>query len=73
MVERRVEVPVPATPARCDQIDDGRIHDRDLLDLSDALGAVLEAYGRRPCVRSGLIEYLRQAAVRQQVRKGRIG
>ncbi|MFW3170819.1 hypothetical protein [Geodermatophilus sp. CPCC 206100] len=57
VVERRVEVPVPATPARRDwpglldelarQVDDGRIYDRDLLDLSDALGTVLEAYRRR--------------------------
>jgi hypothetical protein len=83
IVERRVEVPVPATPARRDwpgllaelarQIDDGRIYDRDLLDLSDALGAVLAAYRRRPCVRSGSIEYQRQARTRQQARKGRIG
>ena len=33
------------------QLDDGRIDDRDLADLSVALGAVLEAYTRRPYVR----------------------
>ncbi len=60
VVERQVEValPVPVTPARRDwlrllqelarQIEDGRIYDRDLLDLSDALGTVYEAYRRRP-------------------------
>jgi hypothetical protein len=33
------------------QLDDGRIYDRDLSDLSVALDAVLEAYSRRPHVR----------------------
>ncbi|SFO61694.1 hypothetical protein SAMN05660359_04737 [Geodermatophilus obscurus] len=33
------------------QIDDGRIYDRDLSGLSVALDAVLEAYNRRPYVR----------------------
>ena len=85
VVERRVEVrvPVPVTPARRDwpglldelarQVDDGRIYDRDLLDLSDALGVVLEAYRRRPYVRSGSIDYQRQARARQQARTGRVG
>jgi hypothetical protein len=78
VIERRVEVPVPVTPTRNDwvpllgalagQIDDGRIYDRDLLDLSDALGAVLSAYRRRAHVRSGSIDYQRQARVRQQAR-----
>ncbi len=34
-----------------EQLDDGRIYDRDLADLSVALDAVLEAYNRRPYVR----------------------
>jgi hypothetical protein len=82
VVERRVEVPVPATPARRDwpsllaelarQIDDGRIYDRDLLDLFDALGVVLAAYRRRPCVRSGSIDHQRQARARQQARRSPI-
>ncbi len=33
------------------QLDDGRIYDRDLSGLSVALDAVLEAYNRRPYVR----------------------
>jgi hypothetical protein len=33
------------------QLDDGRIYDRDLPGLSVALDAVLEAYDRRPYVR----------------------
>ncbi len=33
------------------QIDDGRIYDRDLSGLSVALDAVLDAYNRRPYVR----------------------
>lgn len=78
VVERRVEVPVPITPTRRDwlpllgalvrQIDDGRIYDRDLLDLSDALGTVFDAYCRRPYVRSGSIDYQRQARARQKAR-----
>ena len=61
VVERRVEVRVPATPTRRDwarlldelanQIDDGRIYDRDLLELAAVLRHVLDAYGRRPYVR----------------------
>lgn len=85
VVERRVEVPipVPVTPARrhwpglldelARQVDDGRIYDRDLLDLSDALGRVFESYRRRAYVRSGSIEYQRQARARQQVREVRMG
>jgi hypothetical protein len=83
VLERRVEIPVPATPARRDwpallaelarQVDDGRIYDRDLLDLSDSLSAVLEAYRRRPYVRSGSINSQRQARARQEARQGRIG
>ncbi len=78
VVERRVEVSVPATPTRRDwlpllgalaeQIDDGRIYDRDLLGLSDALGTVLDAYRRRPYVRSGSIDYQRRARAWQQAR-----
>jgi hypothetical protein len=34
------------------QLDDGRIYDRDLLALGDALNAVHGAYDRRPFVRS---------------------
>ena len=83
VVERRVEVPVPVAPARRDwpgvlaelarQVDDGRIYDRDLLDLSDALGAVLEAYRRRAYVRSRSIDYQRQARARQQARTSQFG
>ncbi len=83
IVERRVEIPVPGTPARRDwpgllaelahQIDDGRIYDRDLHDLSDALGTLLVAYRRRPYVRNGSIEYQRQARARQQAGRSRIG
>ena len=78
VVERRVEVPVPVTPTRHDwlpllgdlggQIDDGRIYDRDLLDLIDALGVVLDAYRRRAYVRNGSINFQRQARARQQAR-----
>ncbi len=74
VVERRVEIPVPATPTRRDwlpllgalagQLDDGRIYDRDLLDLSDAIDAVLDAYRRRTYLRSGSIDYQRQARAR---------
>ena len=83
VVERRVEVPLPATPARRDwpdllaelarQIDDGRIYDRDLLDLSDALGLVLVAYRRRPYVRTGSVEYQRQLRAQQQARRSHFG
>jgi hypothetical protein len=56
-----VQIPAPAAPTRRDwarllqdltsQLDDGRIYDRDLLSLSGALNAVLDAYRRRTCVR----------------------
>jgi hypothetical protein len=52
---------VPATPTRRDwaellrelarQIDDGRVYDRDLHDLSASLGEVRQAFGRRLYVR----------------------
>ena len=61
VVERRVEVAVAAAPTRRDwarllhdlarQLDDGRVYDRDLADLSVALNAVLDAFRRRPHVR----------------------
>ena len=83
VVERRVEVPVPITPARRDwpslldelarQIEDGRVYDRDLVDLSHALRTVLEAYRRRPSVRSGSVEHQRQAQARRRARRGQIG
>jgi len=57
VIERRVDVPTPVVPRRQDwprllgdlarQLDDGRIYDRDLLALSVALDAVLQAYDRR--------------------------
>jgi hypothetical protein len=63
VVERQVEVRVPAAPTRRDwarllteltrQLDDGRVYDRDLPELAAALGAVLAAYSRRPYVRDG--------------------
>ena len=62
VVERRVEVRTPASLTRRDwpdllqelarQFDDGRIYDRDIPGLAEALNAVLEAYGRRPHVRA---------------------
>lgn len=61
VVERPVEVRVPATPTRRDwaqllhelarQIDDGRVYDRDLHDLSAALREVHQAFDRRLFVR----------------------
>lgn len=79
VVERRVEVPVPATPSRREwaglldelarQVEDGRIYDRDLLELFEALGAVLEALRRRPYVRSGALEDLRRAHARRQAHR----
>ena len=61
VVERQVEVPVPATPTRrawaallgelARQLDDGRVYDRDLPALAPALRSVLDAYDRRPYVR----------------------
>lgn len=57
VVERRVEVQIPAAPRRQDwprllgdlarHLDDGRIYDRDLLPLSVSLKAVHEALDRR--------------------------
>lgn len=57
VVERQVEVRVPAVPTRRDwtgllgelarQLDDGRVYDRDLPSLAAALGIVLDAYSRR--------------------------
>ena len=83
VVERRVEIPVPVTPARRNspglleelarQIEDGRVYNRDLLDLSDALGTVLEAYRRRPYVRTGSVEHQRLARARHRARRGLIG
>jgi hypothetical protein len=82
VVERRVEVPVPVTPIRREwpallgelarQIDDSRIYDRDLLDLSEALNAVLEAFRRRPYARSGSFDDQRRARARQQAHRGPI-
>lgn len=61
VVERRVEVPTRLPLTRRDwpqvlqdlaqQVDDGRIYDRDLPGLGVALRAVLDAYDRRPYVR----------------------
>jgi hypothetical protein len=83
VVERRVKVPVPVTPARRDwpglleelarQIEDGRVYNRDLLDLSDALNTVLESYRRHPYVRSGSVDHQRQAQARRRARRGLIG
>lgn len=57
LVERRVEVQVPLVPSRrdwprllgelADQLNDGRVYDRDLPALARALQPVLEAYRRR--------------------------
>jgi hypothetical protein len=57
LVERRVEVQVPLVPTRRDwprlldefaeQLNDGRVYDRDLPALARALQLVLEAYRRR--------------------------
>jgi hypothetical protein len=57
VVERRVEVGVPATPTRRDwvrllgeltaQVGDGRIHDRDASAVAAALAEVLTALERR--------------------------
>lgn len=61
VVERRVEVPTPIAPRRQDwshvlgelaqQLEDGRIYDRDLLALAGALNAVHDAYIRRSSFR----------------------
>ena len=57
LVERRVEVQVPLVPTRRDwprllaelagQLNDGRVHDRDLPALARALQPLLEVYWRR--------------------------
>src|SRR5215218_1019664 len=57
VVERRVEVRVPLEPTRRDwsrllgelaeQLNDGRVYDRDLPGLTRALEPVLQAYRRR--------------------------
>jgi hypothetical protein len=62
VVERRVETPVPIRPTRSDwprllneltaQLDDGRIYNRDLDDLSVAVNKVLDAMARRTYIRS---------------------
>lgn len=62
VVERRVEVPTNIAPRRQDwadvlgklaqQLEDGRIYDRDLLALAGALNAVHDAFNRRLFVRS---------------------
>jgi hypothetical protein len=61
VVERPLEVRVPAIPTRQDwarlllelahQLDDGRVYNRDLRDLGAALKIVQRAYERRPFVR----------------------
>jgi len=58
VVERQVEVRVPAAPTRRDwarllteltrQLDDGRVYDRDLGALSSELRSLLEAFRRLP-------------------------
>jgi hypothetical protein len=57
VVERRVEVRVPVAPTRRDwprllgelanQLNDGRVYDRDLPGLARQLEPLLEAYRRR--------------------------
>ena len=59
---RRIIVRTPASLTRrhwpdllqelARQLDDGRIYDRDIPGLAEALNAVLEAFGRRPHVRA---------------------
>jgi|1186.fasta_scaffold970315_1 hypothetical protein len=61
VVERPIEVPVPAVPKRADwpallhelarQLDDGRIYDRDLDELAAAINAVVDACVRRAAFR----------------------
>jgi hypothetical protein len=61
VVERRVEISTPIAPTRRDwgplltelarQLEDGRVYDRDLVALAEALNAVLDAYSRRRYVR----------------------
>jgi hypothetical protein len=77
VVERRVQVREPVAPTRRDwarllhdlvtQLDDGRIYDRDLLALSVALNAVLDAYSRRPYVRSATDSGARRSPDRQDL------
>jgi hypothetical protein len=62
VVERRVETPVPIPPTRRDwprvlneltaQLDDGRVYNRDLDDLSVAMSKMLDAMDRRTYIRS---------------------
>jgi hypothetical protein len=62
IVEHRVEIPTPLTPTRRDwapllqelarQLADGRIYDRDIPELTEALDAVLQAFSRHPGVRA---------------------
>jgi hypothetical protein len=62
VVERRVETPVPMPPTRRDwprllsqlvqQLDGGRVYDRDLDELSVALAGVLDAVNRRVYIHS---------------------
>jgi hypothetical protein len=62
VVERRVQTPVPISPTRRDwprlldeltaQLNDGRIYNRDLDDLSVAMNKALDAMGRRTYIRS---------------------
>jgi hypothetical protein len=57
VVERRVQALVPIEPTRrhwprllselADQLDDGRVYDRDLPGLARALEPMLQAYRRR--------------------------
>ena len=60
IVERRMEVRSPTAPTRrawsallhelARQLDDGRVYDRDLPDLTAAINPVWDAYSRRPYV-----------------------
>jgi hypothetical protein len=62
VVERQVETPVPMPPTRRDwprllgelvnQLDGGRVYDRDLDELSVAVAGVLDAMDRRIYIRS---------------------
>jgi hypothetical protein len=62
VIERQVDVRVPAEPSRRDwprlltelsrQLADGRIYDRDLPHLGHAIDAVLDAYRRRVDLRN---------------------
>ena len=80
IVERRVEVPVARQLTRHDWpralrdlsqlIGDGRIYDRDLLNLGDALADVLAALNRRPHDRSGALKRERLARALRQAHEG---